>query len=44
MAKKVYEAVKEHLAKQGEQISLFELFEIEDVIIKVRRKKKWITN
>ena len=40
MAKKVYELVKEHLAKQGEQISLFDILEIEDVIIKVRRKNK----
>ena len=40
MSKKVYEIVKEHLAKQGEQISLFDLLEIEDVVIKVRRKKK----
>lgn len=38
MPKKVSDAVKELINKQQKQISIFDLFDIEDIIIKVRKK------
>lgn len=38
MPKKVSDAVKELINKQQKQISIFDFFDIEDIIIKVRKK------
>lgn len=42
MARTVAQVVKQYNKKhddESEQISIFELFEIEDIVIKVRKKK-----
>lgn len=38
MPRKISDVVKERIAREGKQISLFDLFTIEDIVIKIRKK------